>query len=147
MQARETQLLTLLAGQHQFVIPIFQRDYSWGGDECRRLVDDVLAVADGPDGAIHFLGSVVWVSSDSGDAVLQQRLVIDGQQRLTTCLLLLMALRDHLKHSGASVPPAAVAWLSWRQGSGHHWWPTRPPWDRPSWTMRSRPQASGLAPM
>ena len=34
MQARETQLLTLLAGQHQFVIPIFQRDYSWGGDEC-----------------------------------------------------------------------------------------------------------------
>lgn len=37
MQARETQLLTLLAGQHQFVIPIFQRDYSWGADECERL--------------------------------------------------------------------------------------------------------------
>lgn len=97
MQARETQLLTLLAGQHQFVIPIFQRDYSWGGDECKRLVDDVLEVADGPDGAIHFLGSVVWVGSGAGDAVLQQRLVIDGQQRLTTCMLLLMALRDHLK--------------------------------------------------
>jgi hypothetical protein len=106
MQARETQLLTLLAGQHQFVIPIFQRDYSWGGDECERLVNDVLAVADGPDGAIHFLGSVVWVGSESGDAVLQQRLVIDGQQRLTTCLLLLMALRDHLKQSGAPVAPA-----------------------------------------
>lgn len=106
MQARETQLLTLLAGQHQFVIPIFQRDYSWGGDECRRLVEDVLAVADGPDGAIHFLGSVVWVGSDAGDAVLQQRLVIDGQQRLTTCLLLLMALRDHLKQSGVPVAPA-----------------------------------------
>lgn len=106
MQARETQLLTLLAGQHQFVIPIFQRDYSWGGDECERLVNDVLSVADGPDGAIHFLGSVVWVGSESGDAVLQQRLVIDGQQRLTTCLLLLMALRDHLKHSDAQVAPA-----------------------------------------
>lgn len=106
MQARETQLLTLLAGQHQFVIPIFQRDYSWGGDECRRLVDDVLAVADGPDGAIHFLGSVVWVGSGSGDAVLQQRLIIDGQQRLTTCLLLLMALRDHLKQEGVTVAPA-----------------------------------------
>lgn len=106
MQARETQLLTLLAGQHQFVIPIFQRDYSWGGDECERLVNDVLAVADGPDGAIHFLGSVVWVGSESGDAVLQQRLVIDGQQRLTTCLLLLMALRDHLKQSGAQAAPA-----------------------------------------
>lgn len=106
MQARETQLLTLLAGQHQFVIPIFQRDYSWGGDECKRLVDDVLAVADGPDGAIHFLGSVVWVGSDGGDAVLQQRLVIDGQQRLTTCLLLLMALRDHLKAVGTPVAPA-----------------------------------------
>ena len=106
MQARETQLLTLLSGQHQFVIPIFQRDYSWGGDECKRLVDDVLAVADGPDGAIHFLGSVVWVGSDAGDAVLQQRLVIDGQQRLTTCLLLLMALRDHLKQSSVAVAPA-----------------------------------------
>ena len=106
MQARETQLLTLLAGQHQFVIPIFQRDYSWGGDECERLVKDVLAVADGPDGAIHFLGSVVWVGSGSGDAVLQQRLVIDGQQRLTTCLLLLMALRDHLKQSNTPVAPA-----------------------------------------
>lgn len=106
MQARETQLLTLLAGQHQFVIPIFQRDYSWGADECERLVKDVLAASDGPDGAIHFLGSVVWVGSESGDAVLQQRLVIDGQQRLTTCLLLLMALRDHLKHSAAQVAPA-----------------------------------------
>lgn len=106
MQARETQLLTLLAGQHQFVIPIFQRDYSWGGDECERLINDVLAVADGPDGAIHFLGSVVWVGSESGDAVLQQRLVIDGQQRLTTCLLLLVALRDHLKQSSVQVAPA-----------------------------------------
>lgn len=106
MQARETQLLTLLAGQHQFVIPIFQRDYSWGGDECKRLMDDVLAVADAPEGAIHFLGSVVWVTGDAGDAVLQQRLVIDGQQRLTTCLLLLMALRDHLRDVGAPVAQA-----------------------------------------
>ncbi len=85
MQARETQLLTLLAGQHQFVIPIFQRDYSWGGDECKRLVDHVLEVADGPDGAIHFLGSVVWVGSGAGDAVLQQRLVIDGQPGRFLC--------------------------------------------------------------
>ena len=103
MQARETQLLTLLAGQLQFVIPIFQRDYSWTENECKRLVADVLTVADAPDGAIHFLGSVVWVGSEQGDAVLSQRLVIDGQQRLTTCLLLILALRDHLKQSGASV--------------------------------------------
>lgn len=104
MQARETQLLTLLAGQHQFVIPIFQRDYSWGAEECRRLVEDVLAVAEGPEGATHFLGSVVWVGSEWGDAVLQQRLVIDGQQRLTTGLLLLLAIRNHLRESGVPVP-------------------------------------------
>ncbi len=103
MQARETQLLTLLAGQLQFVIPIFQRDYSWTATECERLVSDVLTVADAPDGAIHFLGSVVWVGSEQGDAVLSQRLVIDGQQRLTTCLLLVLALRDHLRQSGAVV--------------------------------------------
>lgn len=105
MQARETQLLTLLAGQQQFVIPIFQRDYSWTASQCERLVSDVLTVADAPDGAIHFLGSVVWVGSEQGDAVLSQRLVIDGQQRLTTCLLLVLALRDHLKKSGAAVAP------------------------------------------
>ncbi len=105
MQARETQLLTLLAGQLQFVIPIFQRDYSWTPSECERLVSDVLAVADAPEGAIHFLGSVVWVGSEQGDAVLSQRLVIDGQQRLTTCLLLVLALRDHLKLSNAVVAP------------------------------------------
>ena len=105
MQARETQLLTLLAGQLQFVIPIFQRDYSWTDHECERLVADVLTVADAPDGAIHFLGSVVWVGSEQGDAVLSQRLVIDGQQRLTTCLLLILALRDHLKLSSTSVAP------------------------------------------
>ena len=46
---------------------------------------------------------MVWVGSEQGDAVLSQRLVIDGQQRLTTCLLLILALRDHLKQSGASV--------------------------------------------
>lgn len=105
MQARETSLLTLLAGQLQFLIPIFQRDYSWSEAECERLVLDVVAVARAPDGAIHFLGSVVWVGSETGDAVLSQRLVIDGQQRLTTGLLLLLALRDHLQHSGAAVPP------------------------------------------
>lgn len=58
----------------------------------------MLAVADGPDGALHFLWSVVWVGSESGHALLQQR--------LTTCLLLLMALRVHLKQSCAQVAPA-----------------------------------------
>lgn len=106
MHARETQLLTLLAGQLQFVIPIFQRDYSWMEAECDRLLADVLSVADGPEGAIHFLGSIVWVGSEQSDAVLSQRLVIDGQQRLTTSLLLILALRDHLRASGLSVAPA-----------------------------------------
>jgi hypothetical protein len=103
MQARETSLLTLLAGQLQFLIPIFQRDYSWTEAECKRLISDIVDVANGPEGAIHFMGSVVWVSSNVGDAVISQRLVIDGQQRLTTCLLLLLALRDHIRELGASV--------------------------------------------
>lgn len=82
MQAHETSLLTLLAGQFQFLIPIFQRDYSWTEAECKRLISDIVDVADGPEGAIHFMGPVVWGSSNVGDAVISQRLVIDGQQRL-----------------------------------------------------------------
>lgn len=104
MNARETLLLQLFTGPRQFVIPIFQRDYSWTQAQCEQLLQDILRVANAPETAIHFLGSVVYVDSEQSDAVLPQWLVIDGQQRLTTCTLLLMALRDCIAKIAEPVP-------------------------------------------
>lgn len=97
MKAEDTLLLHWLGGgQRQFVIPVFQRDYSWNEVQCRQLLNDVMRVASLPEDATHFIGSIVAVASSESGAVLPQWLVIDGQQRLTTCTILLTALRDRL---------------------------------------------------
>lgn len=102
MKAEDTSFLTLVgSGQRQFIIPVFQRDYSWTEAQCAQLLTDVQRVAARPHGATHFVGSIVCVASSDQSAVLPQWLVIDGQQRLTTCTLLLVALRNRLRtHAG-----------------------------------------------
>lgn len=98
MKAEDTSFLNLLGGgQRQYVIPVFQRDYSWTEAQCSQLLQDVLTVAKRAAGATHFIGSVVYVASEDHSAMLPQWLVIDGQQRLTTCTLLLTVLRDRLR--------------------------------------------------
>lgn len=93
MKASEAKLLDLLKRSPQFVIPIYQRTYSWTERECRQLWDDILR--SGRDGAVtgHFVGSIVYVEKGlyqiTGASPL---LVIDGQQRLTTVTLLIEAL-------------------------------------------------------
>ena len=84
----------------QFVIPVFQRDYSWTEEQCRQLWNDVMSVASGGSDAKHFIGSIVYTATEGGSAVFTRWLLIDGQQRLTTVMLLLAALRDHLTESG-----------------------------------------------
>lgn len=104
MKAEDTSFLNLLGGgQRQYVIPVFQRDYAWTEAQCSQLLQDVLAVASRPAGVTHFVGSVVYVASDDHSAMLPQWLVIDGQQRLTTCTLLLTVLRNRLR-GVANVP-------------------------------------------
>lgn len=97
MKATEAKLLSVIQRAPQFVIPIYQRTYSWTAKECRQLWDDVLRAGREDAITVHFLGSVVYVeeglSQVSGRSPL---LVIDGQQRLTTVMLLLAALRDAL---------------------------------------------------
>lgn len=105
MKAEDTSFLTLLGGgQRQFVIPVFQRDYSWTETQCGQLLSDLLRVAERPQGATHFVGSVVYVASGDHSAVLPQWLVIDGQQRLTTCTILLGVLRNRLKEHTGDLP-------------------------------------------
>lgn len=93
MKAKETGLFPFLNGTKQFVIPIYQRTYSWTQEQCQQLWDDILRIAKDTNIPGHFIGSVVYVEGDMyGSAVVPQLLVIDGQQRLTTLSLLIAAL-------------------------------------------------------
>ena len=93
MKATEAKLLSLLQKSSQFVIPIYQRTYSWTEKQCRQLWDDVLRAGSNDDIAVHFIGSIVYVEQGLSQVTHQAPLlVIDGQQRLTTVSLLVEAL-------------------------------------------------------
>lgn len=97
MKATEAKLLAFLKKSPQFVIPIYQRTYSWTERECRQLWDDVVHA--GSNAAItgHFVGSIVYIEQGLFQvATLSPLLVIDGQQRLTTVTLLISALAEAL---------------------------------------------------
>lgn len=95
MKATETQFLRLLEGKKQFIIPIYQRMYSWTAKQCDQLWDDIERVAQDDSIPGHFIGSIVYIEKGLYQAVaIPQLLVIDGQQRLTTLSLLLAALGD-----------------------------------------------------
>lgn len=100
MNAVQAKLLEFLKKSPQFVIPIYQRTYSWGIKECRQLWDDILRTGRNDQIAAHFVGSIVYVEkglySVSSQAPL---LVIDGQQRLTTVMLLMEALARRVENS------------------------------------------------
>jgi uncharacterized protein with ParB-like and HNH nuclease domain/predicted transport protein len=98
MKATETSLLTMMmVTNQQFVIPIYQREYSWKSEQCLRLWQDVEAAAQGVE-PTHFFGSIVYIKAEDDAPVTSghQCLVIDGQQRLTTVMLMLVALRTLL---------------------------------------------------
>jgi uncharacterized protein with ParB-like and HNH nuclease domain len=99
MNAQDLPFTQLLDGAKQFIVPIFQRDYSWGTKHCLQLWDDVLRIGADANAKGHFLGSVVYIAAEDNAAGISRWLVIDGQQRLTTLSLLLIALRDKLRRA------------------------------------------------
>lgn len=100
MKAIDRPFTQIINGATQFVIPVFQRDYSWTETQCQQLWNDVLRMAQGKAEHGHFLGSVVYISTGDSAAGFTRWLLIDGQQRVTTLTLLLLALRDHLAQTG-----------------------------------------------
>ncbi len=93
MKAVEAKLLKFLKDAPQFIIPIYQRTYSWDEKQCQQLWDDILKTGRKEEVNTHFVGSIVYVRESVGNIALQSPyLVIDGQQRLTTVSLLLEAL-------------------------------------------------------
>lgn len=102
MKATEARLLDFIKKSPQFVIPIYQRTYSWTEKECKQLWDDVIRAGRSTQINGHFVGSIVYVEKGLYQVSNQSSLlVIDGQQRLTTITLLLAALVNKLE----SFPP------------------------------------------
>jgi uncharacterized protein with ParB-like and HNH nuclease domain/predicted transport protein len=97
MKATEARLLDFLKKSPQFVIPIYQRTYSWTEKECRQLWDDIMRTGSNDAISVHFVGSIVYIETGLSQVTHQSPLlVIDGQQRLTTVTLLIAALAKAL---------------------------------------------------
>ncbi|KOS33577.1 DUF262 and DUF1524 domain-containing protein [Helicobacter pylori] len=96
MDAKATTLLKFFEENqnNQFVIPIYQRLYSWKKEQCEQLWDDIIKIGGNDKANGHFIGSILYVLD--GNTPSSPLLIIDGQQRLTTITLLFIALRDHL---------------------------------------------------
>ncbi len=95
MEAREATLLGFFEENqnNQFVIPIYQRLYSWKKEQCEQLWDDIIKIGGNDKMNGHFIGSILYVRD--GNTHSSPLLIIDGQQRLTTIMLLFIALRNH----------------------------------------------------
>ena len=97
MKATEAKLLDFLRKSPQFIIPIYQRTYSWTESECRQLWHDIMRTGLNDDVSAHFIGSVVYIEKGLSAVTSQSPLlVIDGQQRLTTVTLIIEALSRNL---------------------------------------------------
>src|SRR6266446_2287211 len=100
MQVRETNLKQLVQGEKQFRVPLWQRQYTWRIADHRLLWRDIMEqYSRAADGAAagqsgHFLGSIVLSPIPSAASGVASYLIVDGQQRLTTLMLILSAIRD-----------------------------------------------------
>ena len=109
MDANSRKICGLISEMNtRFVVPVYQRPYSWGEEQCAQLWDDILSTGRGRS-TVHFTGSIVTIQdgslSDQGVAPL---LLIDGQQRITTISLLLVALaRFAARHPNRELPFSA----------------------------------------
>lgn len=94
MDATKGNIYAILNGNKQFLIPVYQRYYSWETEQCSRLWNDIVEMQK-KDKAGHFVGSIVNIAEQAMPTGVQKYMIIDGQQRLTTLSLLLIALRDY----------------------------------------------------
>lgn len=100
MQASETKLRQLIEGTKQYVVPLFQRPYSWSDKQWKTLWTDVLEQSRHDDGRPHFFGSIVTTAVKSVPQGVSKHLLIDGQQRITTIQVFLAAVRDLADRAG-----------------------------------------------
>ena len=93
MKASETSVLNFIGGLDKvFIIPPFQRNYEWSNKQCEELFSDIENAF--KKQKTHYLGNVVYYFGDNNGAEFQELILVDGQQRISTIVLLLCALRD-----------------------------------------------------
>lgn len=129
MNATPQSIVSLLTTANQrMVIPVYQRAYSWDEEQCRQLWDDIITVGRRPSGT-HFTGSVVMVLGGEFSAGgVNKLLVIDGQQRITTLSLLIVAMaefaREHpekLTHTSyEEIVDSGYLVLKYKKGEDHY---------------------------
>ena len=100
MKAHETILRHLLEGTKQFMVPLFQREYRWKQDRWETLWNDLNELYEEDQPRPHFLGSIVTLPIEPVPAGISKFLLIDGQQRLTTLMVLLAVIRDRARLQG-----------------------------------------------
>ena len=91
MQVQQIAISKFLKSANSLIIPVYQRDYAWKVENCRKLWQDILELKT-IGRTSHFLGTLVTINSGFGNY-----LVIDGQQRLTTISIFILALKNVLK--------------------------------------------------
>ena len=102
MKSLDNKILQLLSNNDvTFFIPPYQRNYEWGEEMCDILYKDIVRVAEN-QGMQHFFGTVIYYAESTILGEPDKYILVDGQQRLTTTMLFLIAARDiidddHLK--------------------------------------------------
>lgn len=100
VKANETKFQPVIEGTKQYVLPLFQRSYSWDKKEWNVLWNDLMELSEMSHPRDHFIGSIVSMPTISVPEGVAKYLLIDGQQRLTTFFIILTLLRDIAKQSG-----------------------------------------------
>ena len=96
MKADITKIFNLLNGDKHYVIPMYQRLYSWNLENCKKLFLDVVDLVD--TNKTHFVGSIVEIiHPETNSGTLSSNVLIDGQQRFTTFTLFILALMHHFE--------------------------------------------------
>src|SRR5262245_40010179 len=76
MYAQVVRLTELLEGPKQFIVPVFQRDYSWGTKHCLQLWEDMMRVGSDENTKDHFVGSIVYIGAEDNSARITRWLLI-----------------------------------------------------------------------
>lgn len=97
MQAGETKIQAIIDSTLQYIIPLFQRPYSWESPQWTTLWQDLAELCEEEHPRNHFIGSIVTMPSKSRPEGVSKYILIDGQQRLTTLLILLAVVRDNAR--------------------------------------------------
>lgn len=100
MNASETKFQPIIEGTKQYIVPLFQRAYSWEKKNWSVLWDDLMWLCENNEPKSHFIGSIVTMPTVTVPEGISKFLLIDGQQRLTTLFILLSTIRDKATQDG-----------------------------------------------